>query len=100
MGEAFIFVSHRLCRADAAFFADFLDFSRPLFSKSGIICPLHRAKFAGKRKKLPGARAAGKISPEPKFLADAKSMFNRKLLAVGTSLAKNPLGKTPKERLL
>jgi len=95
-----IFVSHGLCRAGAAFFPDFLDFSLLLFSKSGVICLRHRAKIAGGRKILPGSHAAGKFPPERIFLVHAKSMFNRKLLPGGTSFAKDSPGKTPKEQLL
>jgi hypothetical protein len=96
----FIFVSHALYRHGAAFFAHFLDFSRALLLKSGVICPLHAAKIAGCRKILPGRRTNGKIPPGRFFLARAKLMFNRKLLPGGTSLAKDSPGKTPKEHLL
>jgi len=97
---SFIFVSHVLFRHGAVFFAEFRDFSPAHLLKSGVICPPHRAKIARRRKILPGVRITGKISPDRIFRPRAKSMFNRKLLPSGTSLAKDPPGKTPKEHLL
>jgi hypothetical protein len=96
----FIFVSHVLFRLGAVFFADFQVFSPAHLLKSGVICPPHRAKIAGHRKILPGLRVTGKIPPDRFFRPRTKSMFNRKLLPSGTSLAKDSPGKTPKEHLL
>jgi hypothetical protein len=96
-GTAFILVSHALCRGGAIFSADFLDFSPAFFLKSGVICPPARQRLPGRGKFCRVAGATGQIPPDTFFLPGGKSMFNRKLLAVGMTLANRGSGKTPKE---
>jgi hypothetical protein len=95
---AFIFVSLLLCRHGAEESRGFSGFFFGTFSEKWSYLPTPRQRLPGMRKILPGAGARRKISPDTIFLTRAKSMFNRKLLAVGTTLANSCSGKTPKEQ--
>jgi hypothetical protein len=87
-----------LCRRGAEEFRGFSGFFADTFSEKWSYLPMHRAKIAGCGKNLPGAILTRKIPPDTIFLLSAKSMFNRKLLPSGMTLAKWSSGKTPKEQ--